>query len=180
MPEAVAAASRLPRSPTRTTRPAAGFRAALSATSGPIPAGQPVLTTTSSLRARPSFLAFELFGFLVFVIGRSQLVARAPERFQGQCIAQFGPQAPHVNVDRARSAVVAIAPNPREQVIPREHLATAFAQVRQERELLGRQVDRAAADGDLVSRLVHHDRPHLVPLLGGKLAASPFERADPA
>src|SRR6187402_582275 len=140
MAEGEAAATRLPRSPTKTTRPAPRPRAALSATSGPIPAGHPVLTTTRS------FLAFELFRLLVFVIGGSQLVARAPERFQGQRIAELCPQAPHVDVDGARAAVVAVAPNPRQEVIPGEHLAAPLAEVGQERKLLGSQIDGTTAD----------------------------------
>jgi len=98
--------------------------------------------------------------------------------FERQSVTELRPQAAHVDIHGARAAVITVAPDPSQQVITREHLAAALAQVDEQRELLGRQRDGLTALGDLVRSLIHHDRPDLVPLFGGKFAAAPLDGAD--
>src|SRR5690606_21229177 len=132
-------ATSAPRSPTTTTGPAPRAAAAFRVTSGPMPAGQPVVMTTRSL------FAFELFRLLVFVIRCSQLVARAPQCFQGKRVTELGSEPPDVDVHRARTTVVAVAPYARQQMIAGEHFAAPLAKIGEQREFFGRQVDGPAA-----------------------------------
>ena len=52
--------------------------------------------------------------------GRAQLVAGAAQRLERQRVAELRAQAPHVDVDRARAALVARPPHAREQHVARE------------------------------------------------------------
>lgn len=49
-------------------------------------------------------------------VGRAEFVAGAAERIERQGFTEFGAETPNVDVDGARAAVVAIAPDAREQV----------------------------------------------------------------
>src|SRR5689334_3039270 len=55
----------------------------------------------------------------VFELGGAQFVTRAAQRLEGQCVTEFGSQAPNVDVDGARAAFVAVAPNARQEVLSR-------------------------------------------------------------
>ncbi len=85
---------------------------------------------------------------------RAELVARAAQRLERQRVAQLRAQAAHVDVDRARAALVAAAPDAREQRLAREDPAAVRREEREQRELLGRQRDPPALDADLVGRAI--------------------------
>ena len=60
--------------------------------------------------------------------------------------AQLGAQPADVDVDGARAAGVAVAPDAREQLLAREDLPRALGQELEQLELLARQLERAAAE----------------------------------
>ncbi len=68
-------------------------------------------------------------------------------------------QPPHVHVDGPRAAGVAVAPDIREQEVPREHAPAVLHQVLEQQEFLGGQPHRLAAVGDDVALAVEFDGP---------------------
>ena len=159
------------RSPTSTTRAPLEAAAAATATSGPIPEGQPreIATTgfTFSSALPPLWLG-----------GRPELVACAAQSFERELLAQLGAQAPNVDVDRAGPALVAGSPDLREELLARERLAAALAEESEQRELFGGQRDGPPLGHDLARGLVDDDLADLEALLGRELASPPLERAD--
>src|SRR5207237_4666921 len=72
---------------------------------------------------------------------RSQLVAGTAKRLERKRVAELRAQAPHVNVDGARSAFVTRAPYPREQHFAREDAPAVRHQKREQRKFFRRQDD---------------------------------------
>src|SRR5581483_8162957 len=74
--------------------------------------------------------------------------------------AELAPELCDVDVDRARAAGVRHAPYEVEQPLPREHDAGMLEEAREQVELLRRQLDRVAVDGDVARVATEDDRPH--------------------
>ena len=72
-------------------------------------------------------------------------------------LAELGPEPPHVDVDRARAAVVLVAPHPREQLLAGEHLARVRREELQQLVLHVREVERPVAERGLVGLEVEHE-----------------------
>src|SRR5205085_3294214 len=68
----------------------------------------------------------------------------------GVLLAQLGPEASHVDVDRARPAEVLVAPDPAEQDLAGEDLARVRGQEPEQLVLHVGEIERTAFDGGLV------------------------------
>ena len=78
----------------------------------------------------------------VFGFGGAKFVPGAAEGLEGKRGAELGPQAAHVDVYRAGAAFVAIAPDAREEMLAREHLAAPLAEVGEEGKFFRGELDR--------------------------------------
>jgi hypothetical protein len=72
-------------------------------------------------------------------------------------LAELGPQPSHVDVDRAGTAVVLVAPHARQQLLAREHLARMRHEELEQLVLHVREVERLAADARLIRLEVEHE-----------------------
>ena len=79
----------------------------------------------------------------------------------GVLLAELGPQAPDVHVDRAGAAVVLVAPDPAEQRLAGEDLGRMPGQEAQELVFHVGQVEDTTRHGGLVRLEVEHERPVL-------------------
>ena len=93
----------------------------------------------------------------------------------GVLLAELGPQAPDVDVDRAGAAVVLVAPDPAEQGLAGEDLGRVPGQEAQELVFHVGQVEDPARHGGLVRLEVEHQRPVLDDVGPHALAGAPEE-----
>ena len=161
--------------------------AATTLTSGPTPHGHPTLTAIrftasprlrTAPRARGAPRPVRRSSRLGGIARRAKLVAGAAQRLERQRVAELGAQPANVDVHRARAALVAAAPDPREQRLAREDPAAVGGQEREERELLRRERDPSTLDADLVRGAIDEEGADLEALLGRELAPAPLERPD--
>src|SRR6195952_5280884 len=85
------------------------------------------------------------------------LVADTPDGHDRARLADLAPELAHVHVDRARVARECVPPDALEQLVAREHEAAVIEQLPEEVELLRRQLDRRALDGELAPACVDRD-----------------------
>src|SRR5664279_348789 len=93
------------------------------------------------------------------------LVADTPDGHDRARVADLAPELAHMHVHRARVARERVAPHPLEQLVAREHEAAVIEQLPEEIELLRRQLDRIAVDGELAPARVDRDRAVGAPAL---------------
>ena len=82
--------------------------------------------------------------------------------------AELAAQLGDVHVDRARAARVGHAPDPVEQLVPRDDDPGILEQVREQVELAAGELDGLARDGDLARLPVEHDVAELQGRGGGR------------
>src|SRR5687768_1180273 len=90
-------------------------------------------------------------------------------------LAELGPQAADVDVDRPRPAVVLVTPHAAEQDLAREHLAWVRGEELQQLVLHEREVERPPRDRRLVRLEVEHELP-VLHQLGPRARARPPEQ----
>src|SRR5215831_7300909 len=89
--------------------------------------------------------------------------------------AELGAQAPHVDVDGARAAVVAVAPDLGQELLARVDAAAVLREEAEELELLVRELEPPALDARLVAGGVDDQGFHLDEIVGAKGRGSPVE-----
>jgi len=97
----------------------------------------------------------------------------------GALLAELGAQAPDVDVDGARAAVVLVAPHPRQQHLAREHLAGVLGEELQQLVLHVREIERTSGDRGLVGLDVERQVVVLDRLGLGAATDLPHEVSEP-
>src|SRR3989442_11968949 len=92
-------------------------------------------------------------------------------------LAELGPQAPDVDVDRAGSAVVLVTPHSREQLLTGEHLAGVRGEELQQLVLHVREVERSRGHRRLIGLQIEHQVAVLDDLRPRSSTRSPEEMA---
>src|SRR5215510_9218473 len=113
--------------------------------------------------------------------GLAEPVAHRPHGLDepGPFLAELGPEPADVHVDGPGPAVVLVAPDTGQQLLPREHLPRVRREEPQQLVLHVRQVQRAVAHGRLVRLEVQHEVSVLDDLGSARAPGAPSQMTQP-